>query len=229
MDDRELELLRRARGYIQTMAEGRDPITGADAPDNDVINNVKVSRCLFYVAGVLDKLLSGEISVAQRHYSSKKQGFFLTEEQREQLAPFDRNVFAKELLEKINRFAEENGCFKFQAKWITSYFLSIGMMYEEDGAKKATESGEELGIITERRLSEKIGYYWVNKYTPEAQQFILDHLDEMAAGSQNGADSGVKVVEMFLNNSTPEDISAALDIPLEDVNHRLEAAGLLDE
>lgn len=219
--------MRRARDYIQKMANGINPITGEEAAGSDVINNVRVSRCLFYVAGVLDKVISGELSAGQKRSVSKKQSFFITAEQRAQLRPFERNVFAKELLEGINAFAEENNTRKFQAKWLTGYFLSIGMMKEEDGAKKASESGEALGIVTERRFSDKIGYYWVNQYTPAAQQFIFDNLDAIAAAAENGTDN-VRIVEMFLNNNSPEDIAAALEIPLEDVNRRLDIAGLLD-
>ena len=39
------------------LAKGIDPITGSEAPENDVINNLRVSRCLFYVADVLGRVI----------------------------------------------------------------------------------------------------------------------------------------------------------------------------
>ena len=39
----ELEKLKRAKMYIDKMANGINPIDGATAPDEDVINNIRVS------------------------------------------------------------------------------------------------------------------------------------------------------------------------------------------
>ena len=59
----ELEILKRAKLYIDKMANGKNPITDEEAGENDVINNVRVARCLFYVSGVLDKVIAsgGEV------------------------------------------------------------------------------------------------------------------------------------------------------------------------
>ena len=43
----ELENLQRAKGYMDKLANGIDPFTGAEAPAEDVINNVHLSRCFF--------------------------------------------------------------------------------------------------------------------------------------------------------------------------------------
>ena len=44
-----LELLKHAKEYIEKMANGINPLTGEIVPDNDLINNIRISRCLFYV------------------------------------------------------------------------------------------------------------------------------------------------------------------------------------
>ena len=53
-----LELLKHAKEYIEKMANGINPLTGENVPDSDIINNVRISRCLFYVNTVLGEVLS---------------------------------------------------------------------------------------------------------------------------------------------------------------------------
>ena len=45
----ELEKLHKAKLYMDKLANGTDPITGADLPDDTALNNVRLSRCFFYV------------------------------------------------------------------------------------------------------------------------------------------------------------------------------------
>ena len=59
----ELETMQRAKMYIDNLANGVDPLTGEVISDDSVINNVRISRCLFYVSGVLEKVIAngGEV------------------------------------------------------------------------------------------------------------------------------------------------------------------------
>ena len=60
----ELEIMQHAKGYLDKLARGIDPITDREAPEDDVINNVRVSRCLFYVSDVLRQVIeNGGIQV----------------------------------------------------------------------------------------------------------------------------------------------------------------------
>ena len=52
-----LELLKHAKEYIEKMANGINPLTGEIVPDNDLINNIRISRCLFYVNNILGEVL----------------------------------------------------------------------------------------------------------------------------------------------------------------------------
>lgn len=181
----ELETLIRAKEYIDKLSNGINPLTDEITDENDLINNVRISRCLFYVSDVLEKVIAAGGITAVAEKRNRRRGFYITEEQRAQLTVFDCNVYAKDIVDRINELTAENGAKKFQAKWITAFFLSIGMMKIVDGTKRATESGEELGIITKQRFSEKMGTYWVNQYTPDAQQFIIDNIDAIVANAEN--------------------------------------------
>ena len=53
----ELEMIDRARMYVQKLANGVNPTDGSEVPDGDVVNDVRISRCLFFVADVLRQVL----------------------------------------------------------------------------------------------------------------------------------------------------------------------------
>lgn len=55
MDD--LELTCRAKIYIEKLANGINPLTDDNVPEGDIVNNVKISRCLFFVSDVLEKVI----------------------------------------------------------------------------------------------------------------------------------------------------------------------------
>ena len=60
----ELETMKHAKEYIDKLANGIDPFTDKPVPDGDIINNVKLSRCFFYISGILEKIIEngGEVS-----------------------------------------------------------------------------------------------------------------------------------------------------------------------
>ena len=49
----DFEIMQRAKMYIDKMTNGINPITEQYVRDEDMINNVRISRCLFYVSDVL--------------------------------------------------------------------------------------------------------------------------------------------------------------------------------
>lgn len=177
----ELEKMIRAESYIRKMADGINPITDETAADNDMVNNVRITRCLYYVSDILRQVIANNGVIEKRSSGSgKKSGFYMTDEQRADFTVFDHPVYLKELVEKVNLLTEINKCKKFAAKWVTAYFVSIGLLVvdEELGSKFATEEGRDLGIMSEKRqaiYSPK--EYWVNQYSPEAQRFIIDNID----------------------------------------------------
>lgn len=51
----EQEKLQRAKDCIDSLANGLNPLDGTPVPEQDIVNNVKISRCLFFVSNVLRK------------------------------------------------------------------------------------------------------------------------------------------------------------------------------
>ena len=63
----DLEIMQHAKEYLDKLAKGIDPLTGREVPEGEIINNVRISRCLFYVSDVLRQVIeNGGIQVKQR-------------------------------------------------------------------------------------------------------------------------------------------------------------------
>ena len=69
MDER--EKIAYAKSFIDKMAEGINPLTGEQIPDGELLNNVRISRCLFYVSEILGKAISYEETPQKKVVKSK--------------------------------------------------------------------------------------------------------------------------------------------------------------
>lgn len=52
-----------AKDWMQKLANGINPLDGTMIPDGDIVNNVHISRCLFYVAGCRAVGISAEMKM----------------------------------------------------------------------------------------------------------------------------------------------------------------------
>lgn len=50
------ERILNAKHCLDALALGLDPATGAELPDDSVLNRVELSRCFFFVSGLLQEL-----------------------------------------------------------------------------------------------------------------------------------------------------------------------------
>ena len=73
----ELEIMQRAKMYMDKLAQGIDPISDQEIPEDSVLNNVRLARCFFYVSGVLDQIIACGGSVKK----TPKKDFYVTEEE----------------------------------------------------------------------------------------------------------------------------------------------------
>lgn len=81
----ELEKIEYAKSFIDKLANGINPLDDSLVPDGDIVNNVRLSRCFFYVSDILRQVIeNGSISV-EKVVKQKKKPFSLNQEIREQL------------------------------------------------------------------------------------------------------------------------------------------------
>lgn len=183
----ELEIMQRAKQYIDALANGYDPLSGHPVREDDVVNQVRVSRCLFYVSGVLQKVIDngGEVQ-KQRIPRRKRAPFTISSEQLAQLTPDTTPISASKIVSAVNTLIDAETMQKLKTTDVIGWLLSIGMLQEiEDGQggkrKIPTLNGEMLGMKDRSFLNEKGIPTHYTVYDRNAQQFILDNMQSVIA------------------------------------------------
>lgn len=185
----ELETLKRARMYLATMAEGKNPLTGEEEPDSSILNQARIVRCLYYVTGILDKVIENGGEINQRppekvRKIKRTEPFSLTDEQLCDLTAEPKAISFSALLQKINAPIPPE-MKKLSYDQMASWLIAQGLMEEhrsEQGklSRRPTEAGNAAGITREQMFGQN-GPYWGNLLTTDAQIFLLSHLQEIAA------------------------------------------------
>lgn len=53
----ELEKIEYTKGFVDKLAEGISPIDGTPIAEGDLLNNVRISRCMYYVSDILRRVI----------------------------------------------------------------------------------------------------------------------------------------------------------------------------
>lgn len=171
----DVEKLNSAKAWIEKLANGINPLNDELVKDDDLINNVHISRCLFYVSELLGEIKTGT-SVERR----SRKSFFLSTNDAVNIPISAPNGIAN-FVRIVNSYIPE-GMKPLSAAQVIKWLRNEGLMQEvlkEDGHKTnlPTEKGNSIGITTEvQRNPEGIDYQRV-VYSIDAQRFILNNIE----------------------------------------------------
>ena len=235
--------MQRAKMYIDKMANGINPIDDAPAADSDMINIVRLSRCLFYVSDVLRQVIDNNGVIGK--VKSSKKAFFLSADSINNFSFSKTPISVSEITKRLNDLADLEVCHKLKHSAITNWLISIGALEIRELAdgrntKRPTEQGKELGISSEKRTSMN-GEYVVVVYSRDAQQFILDNIEAIVANiskvSTKKADNQGQawsaaheecLVDLFNKNVPVSEIAATLMRTETGIRARLKKLGLIN-
>jgi hypothetical protein len=181
----ELEKIEYAKSFIDKLANGINPIDDSAISENDIVNNVRLSRCFFYVSDILRQVIENGGIQPQYIKRNKKLPFTLTDDQKSGLKATSKPKIISEVVDYLNSFIDQDSMSKIASTTITSWLVNIGLLYvveRNDGQKhkKPTEYGMKMGIFAEERTGQ-YGSFQVILYPENVQQFIYDNLDAIIA------------------------------------------------
>ncbi len=67
----ELNKLESAKEFLGKLANGINPINDEFIPNDDTVNDVRISRCLFYVTDVLNQLIEADGNIQNKKNKKK--------------------------------------------------------------------------------------------------------------------------------------------------------------
>lgn len=240
----ELEKIAYAKSFIDKLANGINPINEEVVPDDDLINNVRISRCLFYVSEILERVIDnkGFPEKKKKAKAAEYQDPIITEEARLRITPYDIPVLGSEIVKLINSEIPEDKP-KIKISSLARWLLSAGFLEKKVGDnykiyKQPTDAGVEIGIQTEIATSAYGRTYFVIKYTPEAQQFIIDNIDALIQAQRPKPkpsrylakwteDEIVKLTTLFEERKRITEIAEELERTVGATRSKLKALGLI--
>ena len=237
----ELEKIKLAKSYIDSLAQGVNPIDSSLIPPEDVTNNVRITRCLFYVSDILSQVIeNGGTAPKTKRYEVTP--FNLSDEARNSLVPDSGKVTVRDMTAKINSLINEQTTRKLKNTTIGAWLISIGMLEtvtdsQGKNTKRPTEAGRELGIYTEEKISQYGVPYQTVCYSKEAQQFIFDNIDSLVhqntviSGKENRGAPWTSVQDellrdLYKNGASVAEIAKALSRTQQGITARIEKLGL---
>lgn len=178
----ELETMQRAKMYMDKLAQGIDPITNQEMPEDSTLNNVRLARCFFYVSDVLGQVIANGGAVGGK---PKLQTFSISIEQLAQIQISQEPVRVTQLVELIGAAIDNPQMKKLSTTVITNWLLEKGFLEKQTGPdgksrRVPTQNGLMIGLSTQTRQGQ-YGEYQAVFYNAQAQQFVLDNLTVMLA------------------------------------------------
>ena len=183
MSTYDLKRLEVAIQYIRRMSEGKNPVSNRPAPENEVLNNVNVHRCLKFIDEVLTDVHKSGGSVGLPAKKERK-----PKEPVSQTFPYeilDRYEYVQDqqisyLLRQLEEYLPEGSKMPVPATLITTWLRENGYLeikaVNDTGKENSvpTTKGEDLGIYDERAGVYPNEYYRVF-YNENAQRFIIQN------------------------------------------------------
>lgn len=171
--------LKEQRDFVKKLAKGIDPTSNLKYEEDTILNNPTIQKCFEDIVCSLDTLINIE-----EEPKKIKEDFYITSEELRDIALPQENITISHLAFIINSQVSSNDRKRLQATELTAWLVDEGFLdFEMDSSgniwKTPTDDGKQLGIIPVTRINSIGKKYSANTYTPQAQQFIVDHLTEI--------------------------------------------------
>ena len=178
----ELEIMQRAKMYMDKLAQGVDPITDREMQEDSVLNNVRLARCFFYVSDILGQVIANGGVIGGR---PKLQPFEINTDQLAGIRISQEPIRVTQLVEIISAAVDNPQMKKLSTTVVTNWLLEKGFLEKQTGLdgksrRVPTRNGLLIGLTTETRQGQ-YGEYQAVFYNAAAQQFVLDNLPAMLA------------------------------------------------
>ncbi len=175
----ELEKIAYAKSFIDKLANGINPLDDTPIPKDDIANNVRLSRCFFYVSDILGQVYeNGGIGRVERTIP-----FSVTHEQisRFEFSPYP--VSGSEISRKLADVVKNPIMKTFSVQKLNQWLIKLNLLSEGFDSfgktrKLPTEQGRKIGICTESKIGHD-GEYVAILFDNKAQHFIIDNIQEI--------------------------------------------------
>lgn len=188
---KQLDVIRHAKEYLEKLNQGIDPISGNYVPDDSLVRQTPMHQCFYYCANNLSLILQGDGEDIRVFFS-------LTEEQKKQLSPAKEAISITTFLERVNAWVDKSEMIQLAPLTVNNWLQQQGYLEPtaaNGNKKQPTNEGQVLGI-TSKTINSSKGTYQILLFNTQAQQFLIDHIDDISAFRHQTAASGKKKIPL---------------------------------
>lgn len=175
----ELEKIAYAKSFIDKLANGINPLDGMPIPEGDIVNNVRLSRCFFYVSDILGRVYeNGGIGRVEKTIP-----FSITPGQLSNFEISPYSISESEISKKLSSLVQNPLMKSFSVPRLNQWLIQKGLLYETTDnfgkiRKIPTEQGKAIGISAETKMGRE-GEYISVLFDAKAQRFIVNNVYEI--------------------------------------------------
>jgi len=174
----DINKLKAACMYMESMALGINPVTNRRVPDDDTLSEMGVQRCCLYIRDVLHKVIENDGKIG------KRRKFTVTDDLKSKIELSEMPIGINEFARLINSVKDESmrGISGTKiASWLAKEgYISTEKIGENKTRKVLNERSAEIGIISERKVNNFTGeVYDQLLYGLDAQRFIIANLENI--------------------------------------------------
>lgn len=179
----DLEKIQYTKNFIDKLANGINPLDDSPIPDGDLFNNIRISRCMFYVSSILGKVIEEGSNYLNKNKSNVVVDFTIGEKDLEKYhyseSPIPISTITKKINEEILWDTPNKIDYKTIQNWlIINNYLQIVVDITGHNKTVETKNGLLIGIFSEIRENNGRTYK-VILYNKDAQAFIIKSLNEI--------------------------------------------------
>ena len=175
----ELEKIAYAKSFIDKLANGINPLDDTPIPEGNLANNVRLSRCFFYVSNILGQVYeNGGIGKVEKTIP-----FSITPGQLANFETSPYSISGSEIAKKLAALVKNPLMKSFSVPKLNQWLMQKGFLYEITDPqgkprKIPTEQGRAMGISAETKMG-RDGEYIAVLFDTKAQRFIVNNIYEI--------------------------------------------------
>ena len=191
-----LQVIQRAKSYIEMLSNGIDPISG-EAISENTLGQERIKKCFVFISELLDEVIknNGLVELPENGDSSpyllvkKKAPFSLTWHQKSNIQISETPILPSVFLKNINNTIEKDSMEKLSITTINKWLIKQGYLSESKvptvinkRVKALTPLSASIGVIEKSVVDYETGETKAQLlFSKQAQEFILDNIDSILA------------------------------------------------
>ncbi len=190
-----IELIERAKMYLQLLNNGVHPVTGKEIPNDSAFMDEKVKNCFAFITQILNEYIEmlpkvEELESAKEQNTVvllKKEEFSITQEQCENIKLSPQPITILAFMRNINSTIDTETMEKLTSTRLNKWLSQRGFLTTQKvqtvvnkTVYKPTDVAAKIGIVEEELIDKKTGEVKGQiKLGESAQLFIIENIKEI--------------------------------------------------